>query len=367
MADPRVERLARLVVRYSIEARKGQEIMIMGPAEAAPFVRELYREVVQAGAYPLVLSSIDGTENVFFRYASDEQIKHISPFRKYLYERADAMIGVSMSTNTRSGSGVPPEKLRMASVARTGLMKLMMERTAKGEFKWVAVPYPGNADAQEASMSLMDYEEFVYSACLADRADPIAEWKKVSSLQRKMVDRLNRVKELTFVGKDTDLTMSVEGRKWINCDGKHNLPDGEVFTGPVENSVDGKIRFTYPGIYMGREIEDIRLTFRDGKVVKGQAAKGQELLNALLKADPGSCRLGEVAIGTNLGIKAFTKNMLFDEKLGGTVHMAIGAGYPESGAKNVSAVHWDILKDMRKGGRIIADGKLIYKDGKFLA
>jgi aminopeptidase len=366
MADPRVEKLAKLVVKYSVAVKKGDEVMIAGAAEAAPFIRELYREVVKAGGYPLVLAGIDGIGNIFYENASDDQIKHVSPFKKFLYEKADAMIGISFDTNTRSMTAIPPEKVRMGSVASAGLMKTMMERTASGDFRWVAVPYPGNADAQEGSMSLSDYERFVFSSCLADRADPIAEWKKVSKMQQKMVDRLDRVKELRFVGLDTDLEMSVAGRKWINCDGQINLPDGEVFTGPVEDSVNGTIRFTYPGIYMGREIEDIRLTFKDGKVVKSSAAKGEDLLKTLLKADKGSTTLGEVAIGTNPGIAKFTKNMLFDEKMGGTVHMALGACYPETGAKNDSAIHWDILKDMKTGGRIFADGKLIYRDGKYL-
>jgi aminopeptidase len=366
MADPRVERLARLAVRYSVAAKKGQEIMIVGPTEAAPFVRELYREVVEVGAHPITLTSVDGLENIFFKHASDEQIKFVSPFKKFLYEKADAMIGIAHSTNTRGLSGVSPDKLRMSAVARTEIMKTMMTRTAKGDFSWVAVPYPGNSDAQEASMSLADYEEFVYSACLVKEGDPIKAWQNVHREQQKMVDRLDGVKELRFVGLDTDLTMSVAGRKWINCDGRHNMPDGEVFTAPVENSVNGKIRFTYPGIYMGKEIEDISLTFRDGKVARAQAAKGEDLLQSLTKADKGACRLGEVAIGTNDGIKSFTKHMLFDEKIGGTVHMAIGAGYPETGSKNESAIHWDILKDMKKGGKIFADGRLVYKDGKFI-
>ena len=365
MADPRVERLAKLAVKYSVEVKEGDDVMIMGAAEAAPFIRALYREVVKAGGFPLVLAGIDGLSNIFYENATDEQIKRVSPFKKFLYEKADAMIGISFDTNTRAMTGIPPEKMRMGSVANSGLMKTMMDRTAKGDFKWVAVPFPGNADAQEGSMSLSDYEKFVFSACLADRDDPIAEWRKASKQQDKMAARLDKATELRFVGLATDLEMSVAGRKWINCDGHMNLPDGEVFTGPVEDSVNGTIRFTYPGIYMGREIEDIRLTFKGGKVVKASAAKGEELLKTLLKSDAGAVRLGEVAIGTNPGIRCFTKNMLFDEKIGGTVHMALGACYPETGAKNNSAIHWDILKDMKKGGKIIADGKLIYKDGKF--
>jgi len=212
---------------------------------------------------------------------------------------------------------------------------------------------------------LPEYEDFVYSSCLVDRDDPTAEWMKIRKEQEKICTFLNKASEIHVVGEDTDLTYNVKGRKWINCCGEKNMPDGEVFTGPVENSVNGTIRFTYPGLYQGKEVEDIRLTFKDGRVVKASAAKGEDLLKELLKVE-GADRLGETAIGTNYGITRFTKDMLFDEKMGGTIHMAIGRAIPESGGVNKSAIHWDILKDMKKGGEIYADGKLFHKDGKFL-
>ncbi|MDH5754859.1 MAG: aminopeptidase, partial [Candidatus Bathyarchaeota archaeon] len=227
------------------------------------------------------------------------------------------------------------------------------------------LPYPINAQAQEASMSLAEYEDFVYISCLVDKEDSISEWKKIHKQQEKICEFLNQVSEIRIVGEDTDLTFNVKGRKWINCSGKENMPDGEVFTGPIENSANGAIRFTFPGIVAGREVEDITITFRDGKVVKASAAKGDELLQQLLKID-GADRIGEAAIGTNYGITRFTKNMLFDEKMGGTIHIALGASIPESGGLNKSAIHWDILKDMKKDGEIYADRKLFYKNGKFL-
>jgi aminopeptidase len=367
MADQRIERLARLAVRYSVNTKKGDEVVIVSGVEGAPLVRELYREALEAGAYPMVMAGFDFTNDLFFKHATDDQLQHVSPFRKFMYEKVDSLISVAIDTNTRSMSNVPPERMRQMSVSRTEIMKIFNERTKKGELKWVAVPFPCNALAQEGNMSLIDYEDFVYSSCLADRPDPIKEWQKVAKFQDKIIARLKGVSELRFLGQDTDISMSIQGRRWENCKGDKNLPDGEVFTAPVEDSVDGEIRFTYPGIFMGREIEDIRLTFRKGKVVKAQAAKGEELLRELLKADAGACRLGEVAIGTNPGITRFTNNMLFDEKMGGTIHMALGNGYPETGAKNFSVIHWDILKDMRRNGRIYADGDLIYENGKFTA
>ncbi|MEW5936232.1 MAG: aminopeptidase [Candidatus Thermoplasmatota archaeon] len=365
MADPRIERLARLAVRYSVEAKKGQEILISAPPGAAALARALYKEGLDVGAYPTFIGSIDGLEDIFFRYATKDQLTHVSPFRRFLYEQMDALIAVAMSTNTRNMTNVPPEKSRMTAASRKDLVEIFNRRTADGFLKWVGLPFPGNADAQEASMSLMEYEEFVYASCLVDRDDPIKEWKRISRLQAGMISRLKGVSELRFTGEDTDLSMSIESRRWENCDGKKNLPDGEIFTSPAESSVEGRIRFTFPGIYMGREIEDIRLTFRSGKVVRAQALKGEELLKALLKTDEGACRLGEVAIGTNPGIRRFTKHMLFDEKMDGTIHMALGNGYPETGSKNFSVIHWDLLKDMTKGGRIYADGALVYKDGRW--
>jgi aminopeptidase len=242
----------------------------------------------------------------------------------------------------------------------------LFRREAEGKYRWGGLPYPVDAMAQEAEMALPEYEDFVYSSCLVDREDPVAEWKKVRVEQQKVCDFLNKVSKIRVVGEDTDLSYSVKDRKWINCCGEKNMPDGEVFTAPVEDSVNGSIRFTFPGLFYGREIEDIRLSFKDGRVVKASAAKGDELLQQLLKID-GADRLGEAAIGTNYGISRFTKHMLFDEKMGGTVHMALGLNpIPETGGLNKSALHWDILKDMKKGGEIYADDKLFYKDGKFL-
>jgi aminopeptidase len=366
MADPRIEKLAKLTVNYSVSVKKGDMVQINAPIQCEPLALEMYREVLKAGGHPIMNPIFERTSEIFFEYAKDHQLDHTSPYRKFLIKNIDCSISIMADENTRSLANADPKKMARTQAASREIMEIYMDRSAKGDLRWCGLPYPTQALAQEGSMSLSEYEKFVYSACLVDRKDPIAEWKKVSKSQEKIAKYLDKVSRLEFCGEDTELKMSVKGRKWINCDGKFNMPDGEVFTGPVEDSVDGEIRFTFPGIVHGKEIEDIKLTFKRGKVVKASAAKGNEFLQHMLNIDEGSRRLGEVAIGTNYGITKFTKNILFDEKLGGTIHMAIGAAYPECNAKNKSAIHWDMIKDMKKGGEIYGDGILIYKNGKWL-
>ena len=366
MADPRIEKLAKLTVKYSINVKKGESVLILAPVQSEALALEMYREVVKAGGHPILQAIFERSSEIFYEEAKPHHLDYMSPYKKYLYSNVDGLISIMADENTRSLSGADPQKMARNAKANTELQKIFMERSAKGELKWCGLPFPTNAMAQEASMSFSDYEKFVYSACLVDKRDPIAEWKKISKKHDLMIKVLDKVKKLEFYGEDTDLKMSVKGRKWINCDGKYNMPDGEVFTGPVENSVEGQIRFTFPGIYMGKEIEDITLQFKKGKIVKATAEKGNELLQSLISIDDGAKRLGEVAIGTNHGIKKFTKNILFDEKLGGTIHMAIGLAYPECNAKNQSAIHWDMIKDMKKNAEIVADGETVYKNGKWL-
>ena len=318
----------------------------------------------------MMMPSFAQTSEIFFKEAKDHQIKHISDVRMLIYKTFNGLINISADSNTRALSSVPSKKMAMQSAAMAELREIFMTRGAKNELKWCGLAYPTNAAAQEASMSLSEYQDFVYGACMIDKKDPVAAGKKMHNDQKSMVKHLNGVSKLEFYGEDTELKMSVRGRNWINSDGKHNMPSGEVFTAPIENSVEGHIRFTFPGIYMGKEIEDIRLDFKKGKIVKAQAAKGEELLKELLAIDDGAKMLGEVAIGTNTGIKKFTKKILFDEKLGNTIHMAIGAAYPECKGKgktfNKSAIHWDMIKDMKSGGEIIADGETVYKNGKWI-
>lgn len=364
MTDERIQRLARLTVEYSLGVSKGQLVAISGPAFAEPLVLELVREVLKAGGYTFTRVSFPRAEEIFYTHAQDHQLEYVNPINRYTLETVDAYIVIHATDNLKILSNVDPARQARAAKAQTEIQKIFMQRFKQG---WYAlVPFPSPSLAQEAAMGTEEYEDFVYHACLADRKDPVKEWQKISAEQAKIKKYLDTKRSVHFVSKDVDLTATVTGRPWVNCDGHLNMPDGEIFTSPVENSVEGTIRFSYPGIFMGKGVDDVTLTFSKGKVVKATAAKGQDLLDQLLKIDEGAQRLGEIAIGTNPGITKFTKNMLFDEKLTGTIHCALGNGFEEAGGKNESAIHWDLLADMTHGGQVYADGELFYKDGKFV-
>ncbi|MBN2417541.1 aminopeptidase [bacterium] len=366
MSDSRLSALAHLLVDYSVEARRNQKITISGSVAGLPLVREVYREVLEAGAHPNLRLGFEGQEDLFHRTAQDHQREYADPFQLYETKNADALIMIMPGYNPHELTAVSPEAKQQVIRARNPIMETIFSRWSSGEFNWVGTLFPTAALAQEARMSLQDYTEFVFACMHMNDDDPAAFWRAFSREQQQRCDRLDQAASIRITGEDTDITFSCRGRTWINCDGKNNFPDGEIFTGPVEESVEGAIRFTYPGIYQGEEIENIFLRFEHGRVVEATAAKGQRLLEKVLETDEGSRRLGEAAIGTNYGIDRFSKMMLFDEKMGGTVHLALGRGIPRSGSRNVSAVHWDMLKDMKNGGCIYADGELIYRDGRFL-
>jgi aminopeptidase len=361
------EKLANLSVNYSINVKKGDRIVIMGSVLAKELLLALKAEVLKAGGHPLIVPELDGEDEIFFKYASDEQLGYFDDIYLVFAREFAGYIQIFADYNTRKLTNVDPKKLGRSRGAakRFEMRKIVSERELKGEFNWTIVPYPCQAFAQEANMDLYSYTEFVSKALFLDIENPVEEWQKFHAQQEKIVNYLNEVKSVQVLGEDTDLNASVEGRTWINCSGQKNLPDGEVFTGPVENSVTGHIRFTFPGIYQGREIENIYLEFEKGKVINATADKGQDLLDEILKIRNAK-RLGEFAVGTNYGIQIFTKNMLFDEKIGGTLHCALGLGFPETGSKNLSTIHWDILKDMKlPGSKILADGKVIYQEGQW--
>lgn len=364
--DKRIEKMAKVLIDYSLGIKKGDYLFINANSVSEPLVKAAYKQALIDGAQVESIINLEGIKEIFYKDASDEQLSAPSKLSKFMFENMTAYLYIWGNFNTRQLAGVDPSRISAAVNAQSEWRRIMNDRTKTGEMRWVGTQFPAIADAQEANMSLSEYEDFVYRACLIDKEDPIEEWKKVSREQQRIVDYLNTKDVIHVISKDTDLTYRVKGRRWINCDGKVNFPDGEVFTGPIEDSVEGHIRFSFPGIYMGKEIEDISLTLKKGRVVGACASKGEDLLNALLDTDEGSRGVGECAIGTNYGIDRFTRNMLFDEKIGGTIHMAVGFGMPESGSKSVSSLHWDMLCDMRKGGEIYADGELFYKDGKFI-
>jgi len=364
--DNRIKKHAEVLLKHSLALKKGEKIVIVGDVVTLPLIKESYRLAVELGALPQVMINSEELKEILLKGGSEEQIKYVPDSIKKAFETVDVLLSFFGGTNTRMLSNINPEKLKLSAQGSSEITRIFFERVAKKELRWCGTMFPNQANAQEANMSISEYEDFVYGAGYIDRKDPIAEWKDIEKKQEEICKILNGKKHLKIVSRDTDLNMSIEGRKWVNCCGKVNFPDGEVFTGPVEDSVEGHIRFSFPGIYGGREIEDIQLTFERGKVAKAEAAKGQELLEQLLETDKGARYVGEIAAGTNYNIEKFTKHMLFDEKIGGTVHLAIGRSIPESLGKNQSAIHWDMLCDMKKGGEIYADSELIYKDGKFI-
>ena len=366
MINPILEKYADVLVDYSVDVEKGDQVLIKGAMVAEPLIKALYIKTLKKGAHPLVVPTFEGQEELFFEYASEHQLDYQSPYQKYVVENVDASISILAHYNTKGMTNVDPEKMKTRSLANRELMEIHMKRAAEGDLNWTICQYPTSADAQEAKMSLHEYEDFVYKACHLYEDDPVAYWQELGKELERYAEYLNDVKELHYKSKDTDIKFNVEGRIWIPDKGQENYPGGEVFTGPVEDSAEGHIRFSYPGIFQGKEIEDIKLTFENGKVVEASAEKGEELLHTLLDTDEGSRHLGEVAIGCNHGIKQFSRNMLFDEKIGGTVHLALGRSYPETKGENESTIHWDMLCDMTDGGQIFADGELIYEDGEFL-
>lgn len=365
MSDPRQTKLANLLVNYSTSVQRGEWVGILGDVNALPLLREVYVAVLEAGGNPVLMLGDEWMSREFIRRANDEQLNWLDPSQTLYYEKADVYIRANATANTRSLSNIPGKRVQQLRAARRSWLDTRLGRAAKGDFKWVGTQYPTEAYAQEANMSLDEYEDFVYGACFCDRDDPIAEWENLSKMQQGKVDFLTGKKQVVCKGPNVDLTLSIDGRTFINSDGHKNMPSGEIFTGPVEDSVNGWVRFDYPSIVGGRAVSGIELKFENGKVVEATAEQNEELLHAQLDTDAGARYLGEFAIGTNFGIQQFTGSILFDEKIGGTIHMAIGKGYPETGSKNDSAVHWDMICDMREDSEIHVDGELFYKDGAF--
>jgi len=366
LGDIRISRLAKLLVHYSLRLKKGETVMIQSKIICAPLVREVYKEALLAGAHPMIFNSLEDDREILLKYGNDEQLSYIAPYSVELIKNVDAYLTIWGEDNTKSLSNIDPARMKLRSQAMTEYNKIYMDRMGSGALRWCGTQYPTNGSAMDAEMSLSEYEDFVYEAGHIDSDDPVAHWTKVHEEQERLVKILNTKSDFEIIAKDTHLKLSTKGRTWENCDGRVNFPDGEIFTSPVEDSVNGYIRYTYPAIYGGREVQDITLTFKDGKVVDAKAAKGEDYLLQMLDIDEGAKFVGEFAIGTNYDIEKFTKNILFDEKIGGTIHIAVGAGMPECGSKNASSLHWDMICDMKDGGEIYADGGLIYKDGKLL-
>lgn len=380
MRDPRIDKLARVLVHYSTNVQPEQIVRISGDPVGTPLLEALYEQVVRAGAHPVFRCAPGSLHDLLFAHANDRQLQHVSPLALHEIETIDVSISLWAETNTKSLSRVDPKRQSMASAARRPIMDIFMKRAAAAEapdehpgvkpLKWVGTQYPTEASAQDAEMSLRQYADFVFGAGYLDRDDPVAEWQQIKRRQQHVVDHLNGSRHLHFQAAGTDLHVDVSGMRWINCCGEANFPDGEVFTGPnlqaSDGGVNGVVRYSFPAVHHGREVHDIELTFEAGRVVKARASKNEDFLLAMLDQDEGARRLGEIAIGTNYNISEYTKNTLFDEKIGGTFHAAVGEGYPETGNHNKSGLHWDMVCDLRQGGTITVDGQVISRDGKFV-
>ncbi len=366
MADPRILKLANLLVHYSLEIKTGAQLAIFTNPQAEELLEEVYAEALRAGANVHVRLQEPELPAIFYKFASPEQLDYVSPVDRLIYENFDAVLNIVAEQNTRNLSGVDPRRQARRARANQPLNKIFSERAARGDLHWCLTVFPTHSSAQEADMSLADYRDFVFTAGKLDFDDPVAAWQKEGQRMGQLKAWLAGKDRVHLKGADIDLKLSVKDRTFIVCDGKANFPDGEIFSGPVEESAEGWVRFHYPAIYRGREVTDVELWFEAGKVVKEQAAKGAEVLTALLNTDRGARYLGELGIGTNYEIQRFVKDMLFDEKIGGTIHLALGDGIPESGSRNESGIHWDMLCDMHDG-EITVDGELFYKDGKPVA
>jgi aminopeptidase len=375
--DPRVDKLADVIVRYSTEVRKGDLVCIVGEVDAMPLIEATYEAVLKAGGHPYWSPRSESLQEAMLTFGDDAQVSYLYPSDMHRIQTVDVQIVLWAEQNTKFLGRIDPARTALAQSARKPWLKVFMERAAKskeqGGLRWCGTLFPTQAAAQDAEMSLRAYEDFVFKAGLLHMPDPVGEWRKIHERQERVREYLQSRKELHFVapphdGDDgTDLRVDVDPTKskWINCAGRENFPDGEVFAGP--QGVDGHVNYTYPAVYQGREVQGVRLAFKGGRVVDASARKNEEFLIKMLDQDAGARTLGEIAIGTNYSITDFSRNTLFDEKIGGTFHAAVGAGYPESGNSNESGLHWDMVCDLRRGGRIEGDGEVFHRDGRFVA
>lgn len=366
MRDPRVAKLADLLVQYCNEVKKGEWCVIQGEIITRPLALELTRAILEAGGNPSTFLSDPDTRLVTYEYAEDAQLDFASPVYKLAMEEANVLFSLLGTENTRSRSNADPARVARLQQANRPAIETYFKRIDSGDLRFVITRFPTNANAQEGDMSLREYEDFIYTGCLLEEEDPIAAWNGIHDKQERIVDWLAGRKQIKVEAAGVDLTMSIEGRSFINADGKDNMPSGEVFTSPVEDSVNGHIEFSYPSILSGRQVEGVKLEFQDGRVNKASAEKGEDFLISQLDQDEGARFLGEFAIGTNYAIDKYTGDTLFDEKIGGTMHIALGKGFDEAGGHNDSIIHWDMVTDLKVDSRITADGETLYENGKFL-
>jgi|UniRef100_A0A7J3SMT5 aminopeptidase len=359
------EKFATLLVNYCIGVKPLSEISISSTIAAMPLITEIFKKVVDAGGYPRIVISNEELNEYFYRYAPPELLEYLSPIDKFIMENISGMIRIIAPTHSKPLINVDPERIRKVALASKPLSDIMLKRDASGTLRWTVTAYPTNSMAQEAGFSPLEWREFVFRAVKLFSEDPVLEWTKQAAQQEKVALFLKKAKEIRVLADDTDLYLRFDGRIWVNDDGKNNMPGGEVFSSPIEDSAEGYITYSYPAIWRGVEVKGIRLNFKKGEVIEASAEKGEEFLKKMIATDDGAKRIGEFAFGLNYDIDRFTREILFDEKIGGTIHLALGSAYIQTGGKNFSSIHWDMIKDMRKG-KIYVDGDLVYENGAFI-
>ena len=358
---------ADLLVNYCLAVKTGDKVYINASALAEPLIKEVVKAVYIAGGIPVLNVELQGIGELALKYGEEHQLAWVNPMKKYIMENFDCYLNIRAPFERGDDEKTPdnPEKYKVLQQAQQEINKIYFDRIGNGSLRRALCQYPTKAAADDAELSLEDYEHFVYQSCYLYDEDPIAKWLEVRKKQQVYVDYLNKVDHVQYKGPNIDISFSVKGRTWINSDGRSNMPSGEVFSAPIEDSVNGKVYFSYPGLYMGKDVVDVSLEVKDGEVISWSAGQGKDVLDKVFSI-PGARKWGEVAIGTNYNIQRTTRNILFDEKIGGSIHMAVGQSYKQCGGKNESTVHWDMITDMRKGGEIWADGVKIYENGLFL-
>jgi aminopeptidase len=365
MTDPRLIKTAEILLQYSTAIQPGEWVLINANMAAQPLVEEVCRQLWSAGCRISLLWESDDLKELILDTAHDEVLGWLSPAEQMLFEQVNVVLYLDAAEDTRTLSGIAPERMKLYQRGRGLLRQIRNQRVQSGNLRWIYTQYPCHALAQEAGLGLRAYQDFAYRALYADQPDPVECWRAMQQRQQGWVNWLGGRHEVTLRGDNVDLKLSITGRTFVNACGKSNLPDGEIFTGPVENSVNGWVRFSYPAIFTGRSVEGIDLRFEDGRVTSAHATQDEDFLLTMLETDAGARYLGEFAIGTNYAIRNFSRNILYDEKIGGTIHLALGNGYPETGSLNHSLIHWDLICDMRQEGEILVDGDLLFRNGEF--
>lgn len=360
LSEEVIARWADLLVGYCLDVRRGETIAIGSTTEASPLVEAAGKAVILRGAHPLVRLELPGLTEFFLERADDEQLAHLPAATLAEAQEADGRIRITADEDTTAMGSVDPRRQAAFERSRDPIRRLARKK------RWVLTQYPTAGYARAAGMGLEEYEAFLIRALFLDRPDPAEAWRELGRRQAGLVEFMSGVRSIRIEGEGTDLSLSVAGRTWINSDGRRNMPSGEIFTGPIEDSATGRLRCGFPVCRDGRRLAGIELELQEGEVIAARAEEGEDYLKAMLEIDPGARRLGELGLGLNSGIDRFTGSILFDEKIGGTVHLALGQSYPETGGVNVSALHWDLIVDTRTRGRILADDRVVMEDGRWL-